>query len=246
MYKVLVLPDLHIPKHDRKTLKAVLRYARDFAPQEIIQLGDFMDFDCISRHSSGKPRVLETQRLKKDLAQGNQVLDQLQSITPKVTLIEGNHDERIERWLDEFPVVEGVFELETSLKLKERGIKWVRFARNGEVYRIGKASFGHGLYTNEHHAKSHGLAFGGNFFYGHLHDVQSHSKVLIGDNSTTISQSLGCLCSYKQYYMKGRPNRWQQAFGVFYFQPSGKFNHYVVNIFNHRFVSPGGVVYDGN
>ena len=47
-------------------------------------------------------------------------------------------------------------------------------------------------------------------------------------------------------YMRGKPNRWQQAFGVFHFYEDGYFQPMTIPIFKHRFVGPtDGKVYDG-
>ena len=242
--RVIVLPDTQIPYEDKQTCKAVFKYIKDFQPDEIIQLGDFLDFDCISHWQKGNERIIN-KKLRKEYVAGNEFLDQLQSVAPKskIVIIQGNHDQRIEKYLDANPAGEGYLEFETCLKLKERGIKFVKFWDKGTTYKIGHATFIHGLYTGDQHAKKHVQQYGTNIFYGHLHDIQNYSQVHKGDNKTLVGQSLGCLCEYNQSYMKGKPSRWQQGFGVFYFQPNGFFNYYVVRIFNHSFVSPEGNFY---
>ena len=88
--------------------------------------------------------------------------------------------------------------------------------------------------------------YGVNIFFGHNHDIQGFSKVNRGKNKTLVGQSLGCLCNYEQGYIQGNPTNWQQAFGIFYFFPNGHFTYYIPRIFNHKFISPEGKVYDGN
>ncbi|MHC4621321.1 MAG: hypothetical protein ACYTEQ_26560, partial [Planctomycetota bacterium] len=99
------------------------------------------------------------------------------------------------------------------LHLDERGIKWVRSWSKSELYKIGKAIFHHGPYSNMHHAKKTALNYGEPTFYGHTHDIQAFSEIQHGNNKTIMAQSLGCLCEYEQPYIRGRPTRWQQAFG---------------------------------
>lgn len=253
--RVLVLPDIHVRAEKNKVVgvdllswKAVMQYASKYTWDEVIQLGDFLDFNCISSHNKNQLRLTKDQSIQADYAAANLLLDEIQTACPgaKLTILEGNHDYRIERYIDEHPEAEGLLEVEVGLRLRERGINWVRSWSKGEIYTKGKASFTHGLYTPEHHSKKHVSNYGTNIFYGHLHDFQQYSKVLIGDNSTLVGQSLGCLCDYRQYYMKGRPNRWQQGFAVFHFHPGdGYFNYYPVMIFKNRFTSPEGDTYDG-
>ena len=245
IYKVIVLSDTHVPNHDEKSIDNVMRYMKDHKWDEVVLLGDFMDFDCISSHNKDNLRTIAGKTIWKDYDIGVELLDQLQKSAPgaKFTLCEGNHEERIERYIDANPQLEGMIEIETGLELLKRKVKFIRY-RKTDTHRIGKAKFFHGIYTNQYHAKKTVDNFGDNIFYGHTHDVQSHSREMKGDNKTLVGQSLGCLCRYDQAYMKGRPNKWQQAFGVFYFLPSGYFNYYVVRIFNHGFISPEGKRYE--
>jgi hypothetical protein len=243
--KVVVLPDLQIPFHDKKSLQAVYRYLDDEAFDELIQLGDFMDFDCISHFNVDDLRLTENKRLFRDYEVGNEVLDELQKLVKKITILQGNHDFRIEAFIDKNPKLEGLIEMEAMLRFNERGINFVRYWENKtkNIYRIGHAIFIHGDYTTDTHAKKHALVYGTNVFYGHLHDVQEYSMVFKGDDKTIVGQSMGCLCRYDQQYMKGAPSRWQQAIGTFYFRPNGYFNHYVSRIFNHEFIAPNGKLY---
>lgn len=245
--QVLVLPDLHIPDHDRKTWRAVSQYIRDNDWDEVVLLGDFMDFDQIASYNLNALRKVEGKRLFKDYEIGNKFLDELQRDVggAPITIIEGNHDERIERYINAHPELEGIIEMDKQLKFKERGIKWVRFASKGEMYSIGKATFIHGIYTTPNHAQKHVTEYERNIFYGHLHDFQQYSKRSIGANDVKVGQSLGCLQKYKPYYLKGYADKWQQGFAVFQFWQNGFFNYYPVAIFNHKFVTMNGLLYDG-
>jgi len=243
---VLVLPDLHLPVEDRESLSAVERYMGDHEWSEVIQIGDFLDMDSISSHNKEKLRVTEGQRIQKDFDYANDVLDRWARILgdTKIT-IEGNHDYRVERLIDASPVLEGLVEIPKALRFAERGISWVPYWSKGAIYKVGKANFIHGRYTNKYHAAKHVAEYGGNVFYGHVHDCQMHSIEHLGDNETRVGQSLGCLCRYDLKWLRGAPNKWQQAFGVFRFLDDGFFSYSVVRIFDHRFVSPEGRVYQG-
>lgn len=214
---------------------------------EVIYLGDLMDWDFISKHNENNRRSQEKRRIKAEYDYANDFLDFHQKQAPgaKFTLIEGNHDYRIEDYIDKHPEEEGSIEMETALQLIKRKIKWVRYWSRGELHKIGHAIFIHGRYTNLYHAKKHVDSYGTNVFYGHTHDIQQISKELMGDNKTLVGQSLGCLCRYDQKYMRGAPSKWQQGFGVFHFFPDGYFTYFVIRIFKHRFLSPEGKVYQG-
>ena len=246
IYKVIVLPDIHVPAHDEKSMGAVMRYMKDHKWDEVVLLGDFMDFDCISSHNKDNLRGVSGKTLEKDYIVGGELLDQLQAAASKAkfTLLEGNHCYRVERFIDANPQLEGRVEMELGLQLIKRKIKWVRYWSKGEVYRIGKATFIHGTYTNQYHAKKHVESYDASVFYGHVHSFQSHTKIQ-KKGQPRIGQSLGCLCELDQAYMRGRPSMWSHGFGVFYFREDGTFNHYPVMMVNHTFTSPEGKIYKG-
>ncbi len=222
---------------------------RDHKWDEVIYLGDFMDFDQISHFNKDALRKVEGKRLIEDYAKGNAILDRHQAIVrsknrnAKFTLLEGNHEYRMERYIDANPNLEGLMEVEQCLKLKSRGIKYIKSWSNGELYKVGKAYFSHGLYTNKYHASKMADNFGVNIYYGHTHDVMSQPKVIRGKDKTIEGSSLGCLCNYNLSYIRGNPTNWQQAFAVMHLLPNGYYNLYSVKIFQHSFVSPEGDVY---
>jgi predicted phosphodiesterase len=249
-YKVIVITDLHLPYESKRSLNTVEQYMGDHYWDELLILGDFMDFQYISKYNEQNARALSGKTIKKDYDYANEVLDRLISCVrnnnkkAKVTMLMGNHDYRMEAWIDKNPNLEGLTEFENGLRLKERGITYVESWSKGKVYTIGKASFIHGQYTGTHHAKKHVENFGKSIFYGHLHDVQCYPKVMKGDHKTIVGQSLGCLCDYNQSYMKGSPSNWQHAFGVFNFRPDGTYTYYVPQLHNHKFTTLEGVTYE--
>ena len=242
--RVLVLPDLHFPVEDRRSLAAVEGLMKDEEWDHLIYLGDVMDFNCVSDHNKHNLRAVTGQTVGGDYEYANKVLARHSSLVGpecSMTWLEGNHDQRIERVIDANPVMQGQLEVKNNISLIQDGtIKYVPYWFKGETVQVGKATFIHGLYVNEYHAKTHALNFGTNIFYGHTHDTMNYPKVWAGQE-TIIAQSLGCLCQLNQRYVKGKPTKWIQAFGGFYFQPGGYFTYYVPMIFNHKFVWKGKV-----
>ena len=242
---LLHLCDLHIPYHDVKAVENVLKYAKDLKPNTVLLNGDILDCDSISSHVKGNLRAIEGKTLRKEYDAGERFLDDLQKACPEsqIVFMEGNHEYRVERWLNEHPQAQGLMEVPNGLNLKQRGILWIPSWSQTKIFRVGKANFVHGLYTGKNHAEKMVNSFGCNIFYGHLHDCNSFNLVTIGDNSTKVGASLGCLCRYRQYYLKGRPTNWQQAFTKFTFRDDGFFDYDLVKIFKGKFVSPEGEVY---
>jgi predicted phosphodiesterase len=220
----------------------MLRYIEDTRPHsEVVLLGDFLSLDCISRHNEKNLRAIAEKTIQKDYAVAEQELRALKQAagTERLIWIEGNHENRVERYIDANPQLEGSIEIPKAFQ----DVKWIPFWSKGTTYKHGKAMFIHGRYTNDHHAKRHVQSYAHNVFYGHTHDVQSYAQQRLGDDDTIVGHSLGCLCKYDQPYMQGTPSKWQQAFGHFYFQPNGFFNYFVVQVFKNRFIGPNGKEY---
>lgn len=245
--KWLVIPDIQFPYQDKKTMEAVLAYAKDNHWDGCLQLGDFMDWDFISRWTVDNARRIEGQRFLKEYEGANKFLDTLQAAVrhknPKaeIVILQGNHDYRVEVVMDKTPMYEGMLEMETNLHFKERKITYWKYWEHRKPYRIGKALFIHGAYTNDAHSKKTALNFNKNVFYGHTHDRQLYTKTTMGQSIQ--AESLGTVSKYDLAYMGKKPSNWMQCVATFHFRENGEFNHYVSNIINHKFVAPDGKEY---
>jgi predicted phosphodiesterase len=245
----LICPDLQVPFEDPKALAVFEKYMAAHTWDGLLYIGDFLDFDMVSSFNKGAPRRKQGRYLSNDFAYANKILDRHQAIirkrNPKAqfVMLEGNHEERIERYIDENPEHQGTYEVHIGLRFEERKITCVRSWSRGEVFKIGKASFTHGLYTNQYHAKKMLDAEAASIFYGHTHDMMCIPRTRRDKHDLQVGQSLGCLCDIEQSYMKGKPSNWQQGFGVFYFLPNGNYTYYTPRIINHQFIGPDGVLY---
>jgi hypothetical protein len=246
--KVLVLPDFQFPFVDWKTWRVVLAYIGENWWDQMVQLGDFADWDWCSRWTAENKRRQENQRFAKEYAELNKFLDTLQNAVrnknkdAEMVILQGNHDYRVEVVMDKDPQYEGMLEMEKNLRFDERKITYWKYWEHRKPYKIGKALFIHGQYTNDAHAKKTALNFNKNVFYGHTHDRQLYTKTTMGQSIQ--AESLGTLSRYDLSYMGKKPSNWMQCFAVFHFRPNGTFNHYTTNIVNHEFTSPEGVHYE--
>lgn len=231
---------------DLATNNAVVQFLEAEGPWDgYIGGGDTADFNVISSHNLGNLRAVQGESVLGEYRAVDAYLRQhyIAAGMPKFfKIIEGNHDYRIERYIDAHPELSGMLEMKRNLP---DFVDWIPFWSEHQILTIGKASFIHGQHLAGNHPAAHLRDYGTNIFYGHTHDMVSSALRHHGSDNTKIAHSMGCLCDYNQEYMRGRPTKWQQGFGVFYFWPDGKFNFYPVMIFDHQFTAPSGKHYSG-
>jgi predicted MPP superfamily phosphohydrolase len=235
-FKAVILPDVHIDdKGVHKVYNPVKDFIKDFKPDLIILLGDFADGCALSNWDLSKKRKMEGRRHKNEIDNVNKELDFLQKYCKKIVWLEGNHEDRVERYLDTHSEVEELIEYQHLCKLEERGIEWIPF---NKLYQLGDLYMVHGRYTNQHHAKKHLERIGGNICYGHTHLPQ-----VFGTNRELQkpykSVGLGCLCDKKPEYLKGKEGNWINGFAILYMSTRGHFNLYPIDIIKGHFYTHG-------
>lgn len=244
--KILILPDLQVPYQDERALGPVLAYAESERWDEVVQLGDFVDCDTLSRHDPDDLLSREGKRLAEEFDAANNVLDRIlkagrrKNRSARCTILKGNHEYRIERFVRKHPMLEGMLDLSKALELAKRSVKLVECWPSGAVHSIGKLNFTHGVYCGDNHAKKHVLGYGANIVYGHTHQVQAYTHAQHAHGGPICAWSMGCLCLIPLPYLEGRPCNWQHAFGIAHVRKSGRFNLAVVNVVNGWFTAPNG------
>lgn len=82
-----------------------------YKPDRIIHLGDHWDFESVSRHNT--PRAQEGKRILECVNSGNRALEILDEASggyraAEQIILRGNHEDRLQRYLDNHPELEGV------------------------------------------------------------------------------------------------------------------------------------------
>lgn len=237
--RALVLPDIHHPYQNKGCMKAIFSWLKDYGHKldYLVLLGDQMDMEPISHWLDGQIRVLENKRLINDYKSfDHDILTPLErAINPKCKKVFfiGNHEDWVRQAIDRNPQNEGFWEVETNLRLPERG--WEVIPLNG-TYQLGKLWLMHGIYTNQYHARKMVDVFCRSIAYGHTHDCQEHTKIVpIDVTDVHKAKSIGCLCDKNPDYMKNKPNRWVHAFMEVDLSPNGDFTEHTINIINGKF-----------
>ena len=242
-----MLPDIHTPNHNAEAISAVIRFIKYFKPHRLIQLGDFCDFDSLSRFDLHNVNHFVT--LHEELESSNHLLDQIDKAVPRAcekVMIGGNHEDRYHQAKAKFMFVpdkvsRSMVEWRASwaheYRLDERGWKWCEY---GHGFTFGKVHYTHGWYTGDSAMKRMaGTRPGKNLVTGHLHCHDVYGS--IDENMQPIeAETIGTLSRFDLAYLRGKPpTNWLTAFMVIYTRDNGLFNKYLINIIDGGFVFNG-------
>ena len=204
--RYLVVPDIHIPYHDVSFLALIPKIVKLAKITGIIQLGDALDFWQISSYDKNP---LRKQTIADDMKIYNGILDQWGSLVSEVRLLEGNHEDRLRRyvWAHARELTEVVKSVPEMLRLRERKIKWHPIA-DWKSCQIGDCVLHHGHYFNAHVAVGNLTRYPKKFITGHTHRFQYAS------NGERYSVTLGHGSNETETAHQPTPTGWQQAMGI--------------------------------
>lgn len=242
--------DVHGSAMDRPAVDAFLGDLRKWNPDEIVLLGDIVECGgfLAAHHTLGY--VAQTEySWQQDIAAGNWFLDEIQKAAPKAEIhyIEGNHEDRVERWVvdqtlrhqrdSEF--LRSMLAPDVLLRLAERGVRY--YKRSGEYVpglppgwiKLGKIFFVHELGGGRNAASAAVGRTAGNVVYAHTHQEDTASMVLPGVGLVK-AWNPGCLCQRQPLWRHSNPTNWSHGYGVQFITTSGDFLHVNVPIWEGR------------
>jgi predicted phosphodiesterase len=220
--RIVVISDLQVPFHDTKAIRNVSKFITKYKPDDVLCVGDELDFQTISRWSSGRDEWSGT--IGRDRNTCQEVLYDL-----RVThIVRSNHTDRLYKSLaSRLPGLIGLPELEYEnfMGFRELGIKFHR-----KPYEITKdwimvhgdeqSTKPHGGLTALEAAKRHGKSV----VCGHTHrqGISSFTTASGGHLTGILTGfEVGHLMDTTQaYYTRGTFN-WQQGFGILYVDRKG-------------------------
>lgn len=230
-----VISDVHLPYHDKRTIQKWVEDCQRMNSRTLLLNGDILDFYQLSDYAKdpSKPRMRE------EIQKGRQFLEYLRATFPAARIVykEGNHDERLKRYLasrapETFDLED--FRLQYLLRADNYGVEWVEDKR---LVMVGKLPVIHG-----HEYRGGGgvmparwlyLRTGESAMMGHLHQPTFYSFRTMTGKEVGM-WSVGCACHLSPLYAP--LNQWGHGWAVI--EVSGESFH----VHNRRLLRDGQVV----
>lgn len=223
--RIVIIPDTQMPYDDRKALKALVKFIGDYQPDELIHIGDVMDFPQPSRWNKGTAGEFEGSVFE-DCEQAKlRILEPIREVYGgPFGIHEGNHDERARSYLAKYaPALaeSGAFNIETLLDFDSFGITllpefnkvapgWI--TTHGHRGQISLSRIAANTALNA--AKK----FNTSVVMGHTHrlGISSFTTGFGGEVGKIVTGvEVGHLMNMKlAAYLKGGTGNWQQGFGL--------------------------------
>lgn len=226
----ILLPDIHCPYESKPAVKLACQIIAAVKPASVVQLGDFVDFLSVS--SFVKPRKQAGLTVRQEVLSGVRCAKQIMAAggeKTKYVFVAGNHEARIERYLNERPELGDIEGLDFSAALDELGWHTVAY---GDHYRLGP-----NLTITHDFGKASGRAvfdganvMGTSVAFGHTHAAAlTYSSTL--DGAQLVCANLGWLgdpkaAEYRQKQLK--QVQWQWAVGMVHLSRNGLFHIQII------------------
>ena len=211
----LVIGDPHCnPKASNDRFLWAGKLARDLKPDTIICMGDLSSLDSLSSYDKGK-KSFEGRRYKKDIDHTHDALEKfnkgLNGRRSRKVMLLGNHEDRIDRIVDETPELDGTISVK-DLKFKEFGweviayqepiaIDGVHYCHNYPTGIMGKPISGDNV------ARSLLLKNKVSSTVGHCH-LFDYSMCTVPTGRKVIGLSAGCYLHHKEDYARNTQRLW--------------------------------------
>jgi UDP-2,3-diacylglucosamine pyrophosphatase LpxH len=254
---VMVLPDLHLPVHDRSALRIVLKAFDYLKPQRLVILGDWLDAAFASAHpASSRKEAKQGGYIASEIEPCRRLLEEFEEHAKEIIYIEGNHEFRVERlitrnggaWL---AIPELVLPSKLLSMNRKKKFTWIPYQHNATSkdgyslphYKIADGLIAvHGWSTSKHSARKHlELVRGWSIVHGHTHRAQSDSARHPMTGRVNQAWSPGCLAQLQPMWRHGSPTEWTHGFSLIYCRNDlSKWTAYTVTIDQGECILPDG------
>jgi len=221
--RTLVIPDIHVPFHHRKSVAKLLDFTKRSRPENIVLLGDVLDLHALSVHRRD-PRWEDN--LDSELRAGRKFMEDLRRAAPKseIDYIEGNHEDRWNRYTaGRVPAMRLLgISWDSALGLADLGVCVRRKPFSRPCGQGKKVTFMHGHEVKGHskfpagHALNIAKKLGKSVHIGHTHRMGLVASVFSGRDIFAVEGGyLGDFNTVGFKYMGPVPPEWTRGWQMY-------------------------------
>lgn len=199
---VLLIPDSHVTNgQNLKKWDKVRELINTRKPDIILIGGDFADILSLNFFDKNNRLTVEGRRYKAEIDSVNDALDRLLSFdrtnySPRLIYLEGNHENRISRYVDQNPMLDGHMNLEDDLKLYKRGFEFYPYKKFVEIQNIlfthAPLNAAGAPVSGKFAAQKAGDLTSKSMVFCHTHQVQQATTFRHGDDQPIQIYNAGC------------------------------------------------------
>lgn len=236
----VIYGDTHGAYQDPHAVAAFVRDLRLLNPAELVHVGDALEATSFlaPHHVLGVVAQCDY-TYTDDYKQANNLFDKIHNACPNAThtLIEGNHDARIEKeiikWVlqkkQDVESLKALYAPAAVLHLAQRGIRYIERQKyydglsiTGTIKLEPYALAQHGeQYSGEDAVKKLLAALGKSIFFGHTHKLIAHYGEAL--DGSIVGVNTGCLCLKRPLWQATKCVNWTHGYVVELVDPSHGF-----------------------
>jgi predicted phosphodiesterase len=226
----LVLSDVHMPFHDKRTVELAVERAVELKAHGVLLNGDILDCHELSRWEKSP----DDPRIKSEIEMGKELLAWLRGKLPRAKIVwkDGNHEERLHAYL--LANARALYGLAAVSwpSLLEFAKRRVHYVSDRRIVRLGELNVIHGheyrpnITAPVNPARGLFLRAKNVALCGHFHQTSEHHEPTITGKAQG-AWSTGCACNLAPRYMP--LNKWNHGFAMVYLRRGGRFE-----VRNHR------------
>lgn len=244
---VLVIPDGHVDDTQDLSRWAYLgNLIVDRKPDMIVQIGDFVTLGSLSYFDMNKKRKMENVRFSNEMEAGRTALDflfgpmnryndkmksqHLKQYKPEVIWCEGNHEIRVEHYLDTHPHLDGLINLGLPQNLNYAGypiteiVPYREFVtRDGVAYTHAPINAACKPVVGKFSLYRASEMFATSIVFGHTHRKESLNLFRHGSDITQVF-NVGCFFEHTDDYALGAQNIYWRGIQILHLWGYGRFD----------------------
>lgn len=231
MRRILMGGDAHLQQNQEPDISYNLfkKVVSALKPNQVILGGDLLDMEFIGHFATlgqqeGK-RLSETLDILK-----NELVFFKKYSKEQVIFLQGNHEERLDRFLDSQPVLKGSVDFEGIFN--NLNIKYIPMNQQPYKY-LPNLYICHGMYYNQYFTKKHIELLGESCINFHTHRVQQYVNSY-PNGKTMQGIGVGSLTEPVEYYCKGKsiPNHSRSFLELLVDEETGRWqaNNIIINM----------------